>query len=95
MSGMPNPNQIAELLQCAQLVRQQDNEADRLRELIQDSQKRLDSTQSSRNRNVNRAVKLLEMMDCTPGGNFGSEARMVWLLSELADQAAKKTEITA
>ncbi len=89
MSGKPNPNQIGELRQAAALVREQDIEAARLQAVIAESQKKLEAVKESRGRNAEQVVKLLTVMDCASSGNFGWEARIVWLMAELTEQAAR------
>lgn len=83
MSGHPNENQVRELRQCAELVAKFDAEAEVLRMGIVGAQERLKRTLESRGRNAERALKLVEMMDCRSAGNYGYEHRMVLLLSML------------
>lgn len=87
MSGKPNPTQIGQLRHCAAMVREFDNEIERLRDLIANSTKQLEDIQASRAVNAEKIVKLLDAMDCQSSGNFGYEGRIVWLLAELVDQA--------
>lgn len=88
MSGYPHPIKVAELRQCAERVRDADAEIARLRVLIATSQSELEKVEHVWRTNSNEICKLLTAMDCQPGGNYGSENRMVALFAELLTQVA-------
>lgn len=83
MSGRPWPEGVAELRRCAVIVRECDLEADRLRGIIAEANAAIKTAEYARSVAAKRSCELLTKMDCQPGGNFGSEARLVWLLAEL------------
>jgi hypothetical protein len=73
------------------MVREMDAEANRLRKVIADSTGKLEAVRASRLRNAESIVKLLHAMDCAANHNTGWEARIVMLMAELTEHAAKAT----
>jgi len=84
MSRLPSPEDVEQLRQAASRVRELDDEAKRLRELIRIHTEKLHAAEHERGKQAEAVLELLQSMDVAGSSNYGWEKRIVWFLSELA-----------
>jgi len=87
MSGKPSTENVAELRAVVARLGVIDAEVDRLRKQMDTLKASFDTLTIERVSKRDRAIKLLDSMDCSRSGNTGFEARILWMLTELASQS--------
>lgn len=89
MSGAPNPVQVEQLKQSVDKYRDALKSLEDAQRWLKYYNREAETAHEAARVSFEKAVKLLEAMDCGPNGNYGSGLRVVTLLHMLTAPPAE------